>query len=259
MLRPLSRRSEQGTGMPDSPEQQIQLPPTISRTAQLAARIGADIRGGRLRAGDRLPTEQELIAQFHVSRTVVREAMAALRTEGLIVSRQGAGVFVADSMVGRPFRIVSDELRSLGEVENVLQLRLAVEVEAAGIAAERRTNANLQTIRAWLDMIDAAIENDETAVKEDLAFHCAISAATGNPYFERFMHFLGPVIIPRQTMRIGLETPEERRDYMRQVQREHRRIFAAVKKGDGDAARQHTRAHLEASRDRYRRLVSLKS
>jgi GntR family transcriptional regulator, transcriptional repressor for pyruvate dehydrogenase complex len=244
--------------MPDSPHRHVRLPPAITRTARLAERIGGDIRGGRLRAGDRLPTEQELIAQFQVSRTVVREAMAALRTDGLIVSRQGAGVFVADSTVGRPFRIISDELRSLEEVENVLQLRLAVEVEAAGIAAERRTKMDLQHIRGCLDRIDAAIEKDEIAVKEDLAFHCAISAATGNPYFERFMNFLGPVIIPRQTMQIGLETPEERRAYMGQVQSEHQRIFVAVKKGDGDAARRCTRAHLEASRDRYRRLVALK-
>jgi GntR family transcriptional repressor for pyruvate dehydrogenase complex len=205
-----------------------------------------------------LPTEQELIAQFQVSRTVVREAMAALRTDGLIVSRQGAGVFVADSTVIRPFRIVSDELRSLHEVENVLQLRLAVEVEAAGLAAEHRNKSDLQQIRACLDQIDNAIDKDKTAVKEDLAFHCAISAATGNPYFERFMQFLGPVIIPRQTMRIGLETPSERRAYMRQVQSEHHRIYAAVKKGDSDAARRHTRAHLEASRDRYRGLVAVK-
>jgi GntR family transcriptional repressor for pyruvate dehydrogenase complex len=245
--------------MPDSPERHAQLPPMLSRTAQLAERIGRDIRSGRLRAGDRLPTEQELIARFRVSRTVVREAMASLRTEGLIVSRQGAGVFVAENTASRPFRIVSDELRSLVEVENVLQLRLAVEVEAAGIAAERRTKADLQLIQDCLDMIDAAITRDETAVKEDLAFHCAISAATGNPYFERFMHFLGPVIIPRQTIRLGLETPEERRSYIGLVQSEHHRIYAAVKKGDGDLARRYTRDHLEAGRDRYRRLVALKA
>lgn len=245
--------------MPDSPDWHVQLPPPTSRTAQLAEHIGREIRAGRLRAGDRLPTEQEFIAQFQVSRTVVREAMASLRTEGLIVSRQGAGVFVADITVGRPFRIVSDEVRSLEEVENVLQLRLAVEVEAAGLAATHRTKANLQQMRTSLDMIDAAIDRDETAVKEDLAFHCAISAATGNPYFERFMHFLGPVIIPRQTLSIGLETSAERRAYIGQVQSEHHRIYTAVKRRDGDAARQHTRGHLEASRDRYRRLVALKS
>jgi GntR family transcriptional repressor for pyruvate dehydrogenase complex len=245
--------------MPESPERHALLPPTLTRTAQLAERIGRDIRTGRLRTGDRLPTEQELIARFQVSRTVVREAMASLRTEGLIVSRQGAGVFVAENTADRPFRIVSDELRSLVEVENVLQLRLAVEVEAAGIAAERRTKADLQLIRECLDMIDAAIARGETAVKEDLALHCALSGATGNPYFERFMHFLGPVIIPRQTIRIGLETSEQRRTYVSQVQSEHHRIYAAVKAGDRDLARRYTREHLEAGRERYRHLVELKS
>jgi GntR family transcriptional repressor for pyruvate dehydrogenase complex len=244
--------------MTDRPEPQAVLPPAQSRTAQLAELLGRNIRTGKLRAGDRLPTEQELIARFQVSRTVVREAMASLRTEGLIVSRQGAGVFVAHAN-GRPFRIVSDELRSLVEVENVLQLRLAVEVEAAGIAAEQRTDTDLKAIRDSLELIDAAIARDENAVKEDLAFHCAISAATGNPYFERFMQFLGPVIIPRQTMRLGLETPEERRTYIGLVQDEHHLIYAAVKKGDGGAARQRVREHLEAGRERYRRLVAMAS
>ena len=244
--------------MSDSLEPLSVLPPLQSRTVQLAELLGRDIRTGKLAVGERLPTEQELIARFQVSRTVVREAMASLRSEGLIVSRQGAGVFVANA-TGRPFRIVSDELRSLVEVENVLQLRLAVEVEAVGIAAEKRTKADLLAMRDCLDMIDKAIERNETAVKEDLAFHCAISAATGNPYFERFMQFLGPVIIPRQTLRLGLETAEERHAYVGLVQSEHHRIYAAVKKGDRDAARRCLRDHLEASRERYRGLVARKS
>lgn len=240
--------------MPDRIEP---LAPTVSRTAQLAERLGRDIRLGKMRAGDRLPTEQKLIAQYQVSRTVVREAMASLRTEGLIVSRQGAGVFVADNATSRPFRIISDELRSLVEIEHVLQLRLAVEVEAAGIAAERRTEADLATIRDCLVAIDAAVAEGGTAIEEDLAFHCAISGATGNPYFERFMHFLGPVIIPRQTMWPGFESAEERRAYLKQVQVEHRHIHAAVREGDRELARRRTREHLEAARDRYRRLVAL--
>ena len=71
------------------------------------------------------------------------------------------------------------------------------------------------------------------------------------------MHFLGPVIIPRQTIRLGLESTE-RRAYIGQVQNEHHQIYAAVKKGDRDVARRCTREHLEAGRDRYRRLVALK-
>ena len=149
------------------------LPPSVSRTAQLAERLGRDILTGKARAGDRLPTEQELIARFQVSRTVVREAMASLRAQGLIVSRQGAGVFVAGNATVQPFRIASDELHSLTEVENVLQLRLAVEVEAAGIAAERRTASDLCTSRT--------------------ACNCWTSPSqAGRPRSSRIWHFIAP-------------------------------------------------------------------
>ncbi|HTI03371.1 MAG TPA: FadR/GntR family transcriptional regulator [Acidisoma sp.] len=242
--------------MPEPSAEDLRIAPSPSRTAQLAERIGRDIRAGRLQPGEKLPTEQELIAQYHVSRTVVREAMATLRSEGLIVSRQGAGVFVADHTSARPFRIVSEELKSLVEIENVLQLRLAVEVEAAGLAAERRTDEDVAAIGQALRNIDEAIAKGASAVKEDLDFHCAISAATGNPYFPRFIQFLGPVIIPRQTIRVGLETVEERRLYVGQVQKEHRQIFEAVRTGDGKLARRYVRDHLEASRDRYRKLAA---
>ena len=102
----------------------VTLPP--SRTAQLVDHLGTDIRSGRYKPSERLPTEQELMARFDVSRTVVREAVASLKAEGLIVTRQGSGAFVAQNPTGKPFRIVSDDLKSIAEVLNVLQLRLAV-------------------------------------------------------------------------------------------------------------------------------------
>ena len=226
----------------------------VSRTAQVADWFAREIRAGRLLSGEKLPTEQELIARFSVSRTVIREAMASLRSEGLVVSRQGSGVFVADHRASPTFRIVSDEVRSLTEVQNVLQLRLAVELEAAGIAAEKRSDDDLAQMRHCLDVLDAAIEAGGTAIDADFAFHRAISSATGNPYFERFMHFLGPVIIPRQSIRPPSETPEQRQVYLKQVQMEHRRIYEAIERRNVEAARFTLREHLEAGRERYRRM-----
>jgi GntR family transcriptional repressor for pyruvate dehydrogenase complex len=230
------------------------LLPTVSRTAQVAEWFGREIRAGRLVSGEKLPTEQELITRFGVSRTVIREAMASLRSEGLVVSRQGSGVFVADHKANLTFRIVSNEVRSLTEVQNVLQLRLAVELEAAGIAAERRSDEDLAHMRRTLDVIDASIASGGAAIESDFAFHRAISSATGNPYFERFMHFLGPVIIPRQSIRPTSETPDQRRLYLEQVQSEHRRIYQAIERRNVEAARFTLREHLEASRERYRRM-----
>jgi len=233
------------------------LPPMLSLTAQVADWFAREIRSGRLASGERLATEQELIGQFKVSRTVIREAMASLRSEGLVISRQGSGVFVADHSASPSFRIMSDEVRSLVDVQNVLQLRLAVEVEAVGIAAENRTDANLDQMQQFLAKIDESIAAGGSAIDSDFAFHRAISTATGNPYFERFMFFLGPVVIPRQSVRPKSETAEQRRLYLEQVQLEHRGIYQAIENQDVESARLSLRRHLEASRERYRRIFEV--
>src|SRR6201990_2294909 len=107
-----------------------------SLTGELVVPLTDDITGAKIPPGSRLPTEQEMIAATGVSRTVVREAVAALRADGLVVTRQGVGAFVADN-ASRPFRVDFDESSSLGEVLNVMELRAGVEIESAGLAAER--------------------------------------------------------------------------------------------------------------------------
>jgi GntR family transcriptional repressor for pyruvate dehydrogenase complex len=183
--------------------------------------------------------------------------MASLRSQGLVVSRQGSGVFVADHSASPTFRIMSDEVRSLVDVQNVLQLRLAVEVEAVGIAAEKRTDEDLAQMLQFLEKIDQSVAAGGSAIDADFAFHRAISTATGNPYFERFMYFLGPVVIPRQSVRPRSETAEQRRLYLEQVQLEHRGIYRAIEQRDVESARLTLRQHLEASRERYRRMSEL--
>ena len=136
-------------------------------------RIAGEIRSGRLAPGARLPTEQELMAAMGVSRTVVREAVAALRAEGLVTTRQGSGAFVAADASRVPFRIDPDGLSSIGDVLEVMELRLAIEVEAAALAAERITPERLRPIARALRAIEAAIRRGEGAVNEDFAFHRA--------------------------------------------------------------------------------------
>jgi GntR family transcriptional regulator, transcriptional repressor for pyruvate dehydrogenase complex len=230
------------------------MPALLNRTGQLIDILRSEIRARKLQPGERLPTEQDLVARFQVSRTVVREAIASLRAEGLVITRQGAGAFIAEGAATRPFRIVSDELRSLTEVLNVMQLRLAVELEAAGTAAENRDARAINELGRCLDVIDDAIRAGEAAIEEDFAFHFAIAAATGNPQFERFMRFLGSVIIPRQTLRVGMDDAGERRAYLTQIQVEHRTIYAAIRDASAEDARRAMRLHLEHARDRYKRL-----
>src|SRR5215470_191826 len=138
---------------------------------ELSERLTADITSGRLPAGARLPTEQELVAAIGVSRTVVREAVAALRAEGLVVTRQGVGAFVADD-AKRPFRISPSELSSLHEVIEVMELRTGIEIEAAGLAAARATSAGTRKIADAYEAIETVIEQGGSAVDQDFAFHC---------------------------------------------------------------------------------------
>jgi len=111
------------------------LDPPKNRTAEVVDRLAAEIGSGRLGPGARLPTEQEMMTALGVSRTVVREAVAALRAQGLVTTRQGLGAFVASDSQRRPFRIDPDGLKSLEAVIDLMELRLAVEVETAGLAA----------------------------------------------------------------------------------------------------------------------------
>src|SRR5438067_13162107 len=158
---------------------------------RLFEQLAGEIRSGRLAPGARLPTEEALTRAARVSRTVVREAVAALRAEGLVVTRQGVGAFVSAEPQRAPFRIEPERLQSLDEILNVMELRLGVEIESAGPAAERATKGQIRTIGAALETIDRAAEDGKSAVDEDLELHKAIAEATGNPEIARFLQFIG--------------------------------------------------------------------
>jgi DNA-binding FadR family transcriptional regulator len=134
-----------------------------------------------------------------------------------------------------------------------MELRMGVEVEAAGLAAERAQQGHIDAMAAALEAIDRAIERDELGVSEDFRFHRAIADATGNPQFSRFLEFLGRYIIPRQSVRI--EAPGMR-TYLEAIQAEHRAILEAIRARSVGNARRAMRRHLLRSRDRYRRLAA---
>lgn len=230
-------------------------PAQKSLAHELIERMTADITSGKLAPGEQLPTEQELIAASGVSRTVVREAVAALRAEGLVVTRQGVGAFVADK-TRRPFRIDLDERRTLHEMLQVMELRTGIEIEAAGLAAERRSAADKKKMEAAFDAIQAAIKRGESGVDEDFAFHGSIAAAAANPQFLRFLEYLGRVIIPRQSLSVAAtRSPATQKAYLEKIQKEHRDILDAIRAGDVSQARAAMRRHMLNSRSRYQRMA----
>ena len=151
-------------------------------SAVVAESLAAKIRSDGLIPGAQLPTEAELCSEYDVSRTVIREAVARLRSEGLVIPHQGRGMFVSD-LSPRNFSIPEDALKSLPETIAILELRMSVEVEAAGLCAERRTPHEAHAIRALMEQVDAR-HDDPTAVQihYDYDFHLAIAKATGNEF-----------------------------------------------------------------------------
>lgn len=228
------------------------IEPARKLTAELAARISDEITAGRLAPSTRLPTEQEMMVDFGVSRTVVREAIAMLRAEGLVETRQGSGAYVAADMRRRSFRIDPERLQSIGQILDVMELRIAVEVEAAGLAAARRRPDDLTRIVAAHEAFGAAVERGDAAIEEDYQLHRAIGSATGNPYFASFLDFVGRLIIPRRTLLAGDEDEEALRRYLMRVFGEHARLVAAIEAEDVALARRRMAEHLKRGRERYR-------
>lgn len=220
-----------------------------SLSSQLKKQILQKIDDKVYLPGERIPSESDLCAEFGVSRTVVREAVASLRADGVLKSRQGIGVFVDDAPRLLPFEISPIPDAAVQEILQILELRLSVELEMAAMAAERRSDEQLVRIKEALEKLSAEGSGQSGAM--DFDFHLAIARATGNPYFEKFLTFLGPQIIPR--LRINaLGSQAQSGAYNDKLQDEHWSILEAIETQDPVAARDAMRRHLSGSLMRYR-------
>jgi DNA-binding FadR family transcriptional regulator len=235
----------------------LEAPKSLS--AEVVDRLAEQIISGQLPVGAKLPSEQEMMRGMGVSRTVVREAVAALRARGLVITRQGAGAFVDRDASRQQYAIDPEGLGSLDSVLDILELRMAVESEAAAIASERATATQIKAIGEAHRIFSRAISSGERAITEDFAFHQAIALATQNSRFVEFLDFLGRLIIPRQSIRSFEGRPEGPRQYLSRIEKEHEAIFQAIGSRSAKRAREAMRGHLVKSRERYRELAAKKS
>jgi GntR family transcriptional repressor for pyruvate dehydrogenase complex len=209
---------------------------------RLAALLAAQLDRGGLKPGEKLPSEQQLAEAHGVSRTVVREAVHQLKSRGLLVSRQGSGVYVAALEANKPLAFDPRVLESVEAVVHVVEVRRVLEGEIAALAAERATRTQIAGLKRALAEIDRAEAEGRDGVAEDLAFHRAIGEATGNPQFSRLLGFLEQYL--REGMRITRGNEARRRDFMQQVRDEHRAIVDAIAAHDPTAARKRATQHI---------------
>ncbi|KQN75268.1 FadR family transcriptional regulator [Devosia sp. BK] len=235
-----------------------QVEQVVTRRRPRLAQIVVDelrrrIASGALPVGSQLPTEPQLEQQFEVSRTVVREAIAELRASGLVTPIQGKGIFVSEQTRPAMIDLTPGEIQSIPQTLEMLEFRMAIETEAAAIAAYRRSAEQENAIRAaHHDMANRVIE-DRPTTDADFAFHLAIGAATNNRFFIDGLKRFGPASIPRSQF----PTLPSAKDpaYLAGVVAEHERILDAIADQDPDAARLSMREHLLGSQKRYRRLA----
>ncbi len=212
------------------------------------------IRGNDIPPGCRLPSEMNLAARFGVSRTVIREAVSRLKSEGLVESRQGSGVFVREENMQAPFRIDPSIVDSIQSILKVVELRMVLESEIAAFAAQRRTQAQLETIRQALRQIEIDEQEGRDGVVADIAFHRSIAEATDNPHFLGLIEFLFNFL--KNATQVTRSYEATKRSLTEEVKNEHAAIVDAIARRDADAARRCARQHMEGA---SRRLGSLES
>ncbi len=211
---------------------------------EVAGQIQELIISGHLEPGDKLPTEQQLTEQFGVSRTVVREAVKALAEKELLRVKHGKGVYVAtpstetlqESMF-LLFRASKEPLLSLLEAREIL------EVEIAGLAAERSTGEDRVRLKEALRKEATILHEPGAYVEQDLRFHELLARATHNEVLSILLSAIGELL--RESRRVTIEAP----GVSRLSWEGHQDIYEAVRDSDREAAREAMRRHLTMVRD----------
>ncbi len=209
---------------------------------QVAKFLASEIEKGSFQPGEMLPSEAELSSRFEVSRTVIREALARLKYDGLLESRQGSKCKVIGSSTKRAFRFDQLEHPGSTEIGHLYEFRVILESEAAALAAKRRSQEDLARLGRCLETLDQAMRKGISGTTENVNFHQIIVETSGNPFLNDFMRFLKGKI---------WDLVQEDRNLSKQkglpldVQQEHVAIFEAISMGNSDKAREAVQSHLK--------------
>lgn len=201
---------------------------------RIYAHVVESILRGDFAPSNKLPTEGALASQFGVSRPTVREALARLRSDGIIDSRRGAGSTVIRAP-GTPV-VVATPIKSLADIERYYAFRSCIEMGAAAGAAEFREESDLEALRAAFDALNTAMEAGHSGADEDVRFHLAIARASHNPFFVTTIDTsVAPI---RQFIELARNiTDKKSLERVRTTQAEHQAIVDAItRRSPGDAA-----------------------
>jgi GntR family transcriptional repressor for pyruvate dehydrogenase complex len=228
------------TGMTSIGGGQREIGPAERLAAEVVTRhVRGMILRGELHRGERLPPERQLVKTIGVSRTSVRAGLRSLAAKGLLVTRHGAGTFVADG----PPVLDSEPLSFLAALHGfsrreMFEARRTVEVGVAGLAAERATGDGLAAIAEEVTGLFASVDDPQAFLVYDIRFHRAVAAASGNPMLAALVEMVSSVFyeLRRRTANRARE--------LRPVADVHREIYRAIRDHDRARVEQLMSAHL---------------
>ncbi|TMV64697.1 FadR family transcriptional regulator [Thioclava sp. BHET1] len=208
----------------------------IDRTQQVVEALATYIKDAALKTGERLPAERQLMAALGVGRSTVREVISHFQALGVIETRKGSGTYlrkpISAATIHMPLSLEAADLR--GALLQTLEVRRGLEVEAAVVAARRRTELDLRVIEEKLNEMERVHLSKGTSGPEDLAFHLAIYDATHNPLFRQLLEQM------REAFERFWSKPFDRPDFARRSFPYHRTLFDAIAAQDTEAARRET-------------------
>ncbi|WP_110670132.1 FadR/GntR family transcriptional regulator [Salinicola halophilus] len=231
------------------------ISPQESLSRQIARQLESTIAEGRFAIGEKLPTETRLCDLFGVSRTVVREAIALLRSQGLVETQRGIGTRVA-RLTPRERQRHQIRATTAAEILMVLELRSSLEPRAAALAAERRTPADLDALHAAHHAFRRACETGRQARDEDYRFHKAVIDATHNPCFLAIYEPLNEGSIPRAKLLKGEMDLIAVGDYLERIALEHEAVLEAIEVQRPEAAFTAMRRHFDRPHAMYSALAA---
>ena len=223
--------------------------PSVNRAEEVARVLRDQIRSGTLLPDMRLPSENMMATQFGVSRAIIREAIARLKNEGLVKTRQGSGAYVRDNDI-TSLNLDPDIRKSLESVLAIVELRKGIEAEAAALAAERRSRKELARIERALANIAQLTREGSDSSKADILFHRAIAEAAHNPYYIAVLDYLSQFVLT--AIRVSRRNTALPISFAREVEAEHHTIFEAIRRRDSSGARLAAQIHMDHARIRIR-------
>ena len=215
-------------------------------TERVTERLLSQLTAGQYQPGDVLPSEQLIAEHMGVSRTVLREAVARLKAEGYVISKQGRGLIVQASRRPTVLKMHAAEAGDYNEALSIVELRQGFEMVAAALAAQRRTPDDLEMMHDAVDRMRVAIRTGDGAagVQADLDFHHAIAVATRNEHYIAMFGFIAELYKKNLTVsREGSKATGRTAD----AQGEHERLLKAIEAGDAALARERANTHVEST------------